>query len=83
MGNKIAFLRIEHDMTQKALATKAGVAIHALGYAENHTCGVDMGTKIAESLGENVFNVMGSDVLKILPKTDEDKEILIKVIKEL
>ena len=83
MANNIAHFRIKHNLTQKEFGEKVGMATHAVGYAENHRCGVDVAVKAAEILGENVFDILGSDALRILPKTDKDKEILIKMIKEL
>ena len=81
--NNIALLRIKHGLTQREIADKTGMHTHAVGYAEHHKCSTKLAKQIAGILGENPFNVIGSDVLKMLPKTDEDKEILIKMIKEL
>ena len=81
--NNIAFLRIKHGLTQKEFGKKIGMHTHAVGYAENHHCGVNLARKTSEVLGENIFEVLGTDVLTVLPKTDEDKEILIKMIKGL
>lgn len=81
--NNIAFLRIKHGLTQKEFGEKIGMHTHAVGYAENHRCGVQLAQKTADVLGENVFEVLGTDALKLLPKTEEDKEILIKMIKGL
>lgn len=83
MANNIAFYRIKHGLTQKAFGEKIGMATHAVGYSENHRCSVALAKKTAIALGENPFNVLGSDVLRLLPTTEEDKEILIKMIKEL
>ena len=81
--NNIAYLRIKHGLTQNEFGKKIGMHCHAVGYAENHRCSVELATKTAEILGENPFEVMGYDVFKMLPKTDEDKRILIKMIEEL
>ena len=83
MANNIAFLRAKHGLTQKAFAEKVGMHTHAVGYAENHHCSAKLARDTAAVLGENVFEVLGSDVLKILPRTEEDKEILIKMIRGL
>ena len=83
MANNLAFLRIKHGLTQKEFGKQIGMATHAVGYAEHHRCSVALAKKTAIALGENVFDVMGSDVLRILPTTDEEKEKLIKIIKEL
>ena len=83
MANNLATLRIKHGLTQKAFGEKVGMATHAVGYSENHRCSVDLAQKTSTVLGENVFEVLGSDVLRVLPQTEEDKQILIKMIKEL
>lgn len=81
--NNIAFYRVKHGLTQKEFASKVNIAPHAVSYAERSHCGTKLAKKTAEVLGENVFEIMGADVLKILPQSEEDKEILIKIIKEL
>lgn len=83
MANNLAYLRIQHGLTQKELATRVGIATHAIGYSENHNCTVKLAEKASVVLGENIFNILGPDVLKVLPRNDEEKEILIKMIKEL
>ena len=83
MASNIAFYRIKHGLTQKEFGEKIGMAVHAVGYAEHHRCSVELAEKAALALGENAFDILGSDVLKLLPKNEEDKEILINMIKEL
>ena len=83
MANNLAFLRIKHGLTQKEFGEKVGMATHAVGYSENHRCSVELAEKTAITLGVNIFEILGSDVLRVLPKTEEDKAILIKMIKEL
>ena len=83
MSNNIAFYRIKHGLTQKEFGQKVGMATHAVGYAENHRCSVELAKKAALALGENAFDILGSDVLRLLPKTEEDKEILINLIRGL
>lgn len=83
MSNKLAFYRTDHGLTQKEFASRVGMATHAVGYAENHKCTVKLAKDAAKVLNENMFAIMGSDVLKVLPETEEDKEILINMIKEL
>ena len=81
MANNIEFLRSKHGLTQKELAEKVGAHVHAIGYAENNKVGVELAQKIAEVLGENVFEVLGYDVFRTIPKTEEDKAVIIKLIK--
>lgn len=83
MGNNIAFIRVKHGLTQKEFGERIGMATHAVSYAENHKCTPKLAKKIAEVLGENACEVMGSDILKIIPKTEEEKEIIIEMIRKL
>lgn len=83
MANNLAYLRIKHGLTQKALADSVGIATHAVGYSENHNCTVKLAEKASVVLGENILEILGSDVLRVLPKNEEEKQILIKMIKEL
>ena len=81
--NNLAKLRGKHGLKQKELGTKLKVSKEAVSYMEKHRIGQRSAKKCADLLQENVFEIMGADVLKILPKTEEDKEILIRIIKEL
>lgn len=81
--NKIALLRAKHGLTQQEIADKTGMHVHAVGYAEHHVCSPKLARQLGSILDENPFEVIGSDVLKMLPQTEEDKEILIRMIKEL
>lgn len=83
MTNNIAYLRIKHGLTQREFGKRIGMATHAVGYAEHHRCSVKLAKATAAILGENPFKVLGSDVLKMLPQTEEDKAILIEIIKSL
>ena len=83
MGNNLAKLRGQHQISQTALAGKIGVTKQGLCFNEKGKCSVEMAQKVAACLGENVFNVLGTDAFVIMPKTEEDKEILIRIIKEL
>ena len=83
MGNNLAKIRGQHRISQTALAEKIGVTKQGLCFNEKGKCSVQMAEKVAEELHENVFYVLGADAFVIEPKTEEDKEILIKIIKEL
>ena len=83
MSNNIAFYRIKHGLTQKQLAEKIGIAIHAVGYAENHRCSANLATKIGAVLGESPFDIIGSDLFRIMPTNEAEKELVVKIAKEL
>ncbi len=81
--NNIAFYRTKHGLTQKEFGEMVGMHVHAVGYAEHHACSVKLAKQTAEILRENIFDIMGTDILKVLPKTEEEKQIIINMIKEL
>lgn len=83
MANNIAKLRGKHQITQQALADKIGVTKQGLSFNEVGKTNPKMAGAIAEALGENIFTVLGADALVLLPRTAEDKEILIQMIREL
>ena len=80
MSNNLARIRGKHQMTQTELAEKIGVTKQGLCFNEKKICSIKMARKVAEVLNENVFDILGTDVFLIEPKTDEDKTRLIKLI---
>ena len=83
MANNLARYRGKHNLTQEQLGEQLGISKAGVCHLEKNNIASRTAKKCAEILGENVFDVMGSDVLKIVPKTEEDKEILINVIRNL
>ena len=83
MGNNLAKIRGQHRISQTDLAERIGVTKQGLCFSEKGNCSVQMATKVANELHENVFYVLGTDAFVLKPQTEEDKEILIKIIKEL
>lgn len=83
MGNNLAKIRGLHRISQTDLAESIGVTKQGLCFNEKGKCSVQMAEKVAKKLNENVFYVLGTDAFVIEPKTEEDKETLIKIIKEL
>lgn len=81
--NNLAKIRGEHRITQTDLAEKIGVTKQGLCFNEKGKCSVQIATKVAEILNENVFRVLGTDALVLEPKTEEDKEVLINIIRGL
>ena len=83
MGNNVKKLRCKHGLSQIQLAAKCGMTKQNLHILENGHLNVKKAKVIAEQLGENVFVVLGTDALLAVPETEEDKAILIEIIKEL
>ena len=83
MANNLAKIRGKHQMTQKDLAEKLEISTQGLCFSEKGKVSVKVAEKTAEILNENVFDILGSDALVLLPKNKQDKDILIKMIKEL
>lgn len=81
--NNLAKIRGEHRISQTELAEKIGVTKQGLCFNEKTKCSIQVALKAAEILGENVFDILGTDALVLEPKTEKDKEVLIKIIKGL
>lgn len=80
--NAIQKLRIEHLFTLEEMAKKLGTTRQTVSNLEKKAT-PKMVKKCSKIFNENVFKLFGSDVLKILPKTEEDKKILIEIIQNL
>lgn len=83
MANNLAKIRGEHQVSQTELASKIGVTKQGLCFNEKGKCSVQIATKAAAILHENVFEILGTDALVVEPKTEEDKEVLIRIIRGL
>ena len=83
MGNNLSKLRGKHQLTLTEMAKKLGMTKQGLSFNEKVRISPKVAIKAAEILGENVFDILGSEALVIKPLTEEDKDILIKMIKEL
>ncbi len=83
MANNIAKIRGRHQMSQTELAEKMGMTKQGVSFNETVKASPKTVLRVAEILNENVFDILGSDALVLLPKTEEDKRILIKMIEEL
>ena len=73
MGNNLEKLRGKHQMSQTQLAEKIGISRQALSLSENGKCSVNVALKAAKVLGESVYEVLGSDLFVLVPKTDAEK----------
>lgn len=81
--NNLKKIRGKHGLSQTELAERIGITKQALSLAEQGKVSAKTALKAAEVLGENVFEIMGEDLLAINPVSEADKEIVIKIIKEL
>lgn len=83
MGNNLAKFRGKHNLTQEELGDKLGISKAGVCHLEKNNIAYRTAKKCAEILNENVFEIMGTNVLKVIPKTEEEKQILIEMIKKL
>ena len=83
MSNNLARIRGKHQITQSELAEKIGVTKQGLCFNEKKVCSAKMAKQAAAILNENVFDILGTDVFLIEPKTEEDKKKLINLILSL
>ena len=83
MANNVKKLRCKHGLSQIQLAEKCGMTKQNLHILENGHLNIKKARIIADQLGENVFVVLGTDALIAVPETEEDKAVLIEIIKGL
>lgn len=83
MANHLAKFRGQHGLTQEQLGEKLGISKAGVSHLEKNKICPNTAKKCATILGENAFAIMGTDVLKAIPQTEEDKNILIDIIRSL
>ena len=76
-------IRGKHGLTQTELGKVLGISRAGMSYIEKAPLSAKNAQKVAAILGENVFTILGEDVLKLKPQTEEDKQALIEIIKNL
>lgn len=81
--NNLALYRAKKGLNQRELGEKLGLGDATISLAEHSKLPVKTAIKAAEILDVNVFTLLGPDVLRLVPKTEEDKQALIEIIKGL
>lgn len=86
MANRLRYYRLKHNMTISELCEMT-TGTHNHNSVFKHEMGkittAKAAYKYADALKENVFDILGDDVLIILPKTQEEKDKLLKIVEEL
>lgn len=83
MANNLAKFRGKHGLTQGQLGEGLGISKAGVSHIEKNRISPETARKCAAILGENAFAIMGSDALREIPATEEDKRILISIIEAL
>lgn len=83
MSNNLALYRAKKGLNQRELGEKLGLTDASVSLLEHRALSIKHAKDIAEILDVNVFALLGTDVLKLIPQTEEDKAILIEIIKGL
>lgn len=82
--NNIRKIRAQQGMSGSDLAKKMGVSRAFISRAElDCIIGKKNIKKFSEILNVNPIYLLGADNFKILPKNEEEKQILIDIIKKL
>ena len=81
--NNLALYRAKKGLNQRELGEKLGLTDASVSLLEHRALSIKHAQDIAEILDVNVFALLGTDVLKLIPQTEEDKAILIEIIKGL
>ena len=83
MGNNLAKIRGKHQLTQTQLAEALGVTKQGVCFNETGKLSLGLAKKASEYLHEDLFELLGTDVLVAVPETEAQKEYLINLIKNL
>lgn len=83
MANNLAKIRGKHQLTQTQLAEALGVTKQGICFNEVGKLSVGLAKKASAYLNEDVFELLGTDVLVLVPETEAQKEYLINLIKKL
>ena len=83
MANNLSLYRAKKGLNQRQLGEKLGISDATISLAEHSKLPVKTALQASEILDVNVFTLLGTDVLRLIPKTEEDKQALINVIKGL
>lgn len=81
--NNLSKYRKEAGLTQEQLADILGITKAGVSFLEKRKLSFASAKKCAEILHVNPFELLGSDILRAIPYTDEEKAILIDMIKGL
>ncbi len=81
MANNLAQIRGKYQISQTKLAKSIGVTKQGLCFAEKGRCSVSLAKKVSNFLGEDVIDILGTDVLVFAPKSEEEKAKIIEIIK--
>ena len=83
MANNLAVYRAKKGLNQRQLGEKLGLTDASISLFEHSKLPVKNAIKIAEILDVNVFSLLGTDALRIVPTSEADKEALIEIIRGL
>lgn len=87
MANNLRLYRLKHNMTLSQLSGIITGSTKQHNVIFKHETGkittAKAAFKYSEALNENVFDILGDDVLLILPKTQEEKDKLLKIVENL
>ncbi len=85
MANNLEHYRMKHGMTVKELCFRAhGNRNHSVIILhENGRLTPKAASKYAAVLNENVFDLLGEDALALIPRTLEEKQKLLDIVRNI
>ena len=87
MANNLKYYRLKHNLTLSELSEKITGAKNQHNVIFKNETGKITTAKAAykqtNALNENVFDILGDDVLLILPSTQEEKDKFLKIVENL
>lgn len=83
----LKYLRLLSGKTATEIAQVAGFSKQRYCYIENKSTIYSMdeavARRVSEALGRNIFEICDENVLKIIPRTQKEKELLLAIVSRI
>ena len=83
MANNLRFYRLKHGLNLHDLGEKVGCNHNNIIAQEHSRLTAKRALIYANALGENVFDILGEDVLVLLPKTQTEKDKILSIVSNI
>ena len=81
--NNLRKVRLEKNITLTKAASLLGISRTGLFDAEMGVVSVNLAEKAAKVFNVNLFEILGQDVFKALPKNEHEKQIIAEILKNV
>lgn len=78
--DNITEMRIKKNMSILDIANALGISKQRMYYIRKRPLTYEMAVKISKILECNVIDLMGADILKVLPKNEKEKQKVLDIV---